>query len=226
MNDFIIASKNRGKIAEIIRILDLENVRLTDLNALGFNDEIEECGSTFIENAVIKAETVFLKYRIPVIADDSGLSVSFLDGGPGVYSSRFAGPGADDRENNELLLEKLKGTEEQERKAWFTCAAVFYYGKGRFSHAEGRLEGIITRTPAGRNGFGYDPLFFIPELGKTMAELSREEKNAVSHRSKAFTALKDAIETYLRASPAFRACPCRGLPKRQHQKPLDYEVEP
>jgi XTP/dITP diphosphohydrolase len=200
LNKFIIASTNSGKIAEIIRILDLDNVELTDLKTIGFNDEIDECGSTFIENALIKAETVFSKYRIPVIADDSGLSVSFLDGEPGVHSARFAGRGAGDRENNELLLEKLEGANDQQRKAWFTCVAVFYYDEGRFCHAEEKIEGVITRLPSGKNGFGYDPLFFIPGFGKTMAELSSEEKNAISHRSKAFKVLKDAIKDYLRTT--------------------------
>ena len=198
MNKLIIASANRGKISEINRILVLEGVRLLDLKTVGFEDQIDECGSTFSENALIKAETVYKMYRVPVISDDSGLSVSFLDGKPGVLSARFAGPGAGDKENNELLLESLKGVDEKDRKAWFTCAAVFYWGDGEYILAEGKVDGVITGEPAGNNGFGYDPLFYIPGLGKTMAELSQEEKNRISHRSRAFKELKSRIEDHYR----------------------------
>lgn len=196
MNKLIIASANSGKISEINRILALEGVRLMDLKTVGFEDHIDECGSTFSENALIKSEAVYYRYRVPVISDDSGLSVSFLNGKPGVLSARFAGPGAGDKENNDLLLEKLKGVDERDRKAWFTCAAVFYWGDGEYFLAEGKIDGVITSSPAGSNGFGYDPLFYIPRLGKTMAELSQEEKNGISHRSQAFKRLKSSIEDY------------------------------
>jgi XTP/dITP diphosphohydrolase len=198
LNKFIIASANSGKIAEINSILKLDNVRISNLRTMGFTGGIDERGSTFVENALIKAEVVFSKYRMPVIADDSGLSVPYLNGRPGVHSARFAGPDAGDRENNELLLEMLRETSDRERKAWFTCVAVFYFGEGKFCQREGKIEGGISRSPAGGNGFGYDPLFFIPGLGKTMAELSPQEKNAISHRAQAFKALKEAIEDYLR----------------------------
>ena len=198
MNKLIIASANSGKISEINRILALEGVRLMDLKTLGFKDCIDECGSTFSENALIKAVEVYYRYHVPVISDDSGLSVSFLNGKPGVLSARFAGPGAGDKENNELLLEKLKGVVERDRKAWFTCAAVFYWGDGEYFLAEGKIDGVITGAPAGSNGFGYDPLFYMPGPGKTMAELSQEEKNGISHRSQAFKRLKISIEDYYR----------------------------
>jgi XTP/dITP diphosphohydrolase len=198
LNKLIIASGNSGKISEIKRILALEGVRLVDLKTAGFKGHIEESGSTFTENALIKAEAVYSRFRIPVISDDSGLSVPFLNGKPGVMSARFAGPGAGDKENNNLLLEKLKGVGKRDRKAWFTCTAVFYWGDGGYFLAEGKIKGVITCSPAGSNGFGYDPLFYIPGQGKTMAELSQEEKNRISHRAKAFKRLKSSIEDYYR----------------------------
>ena len=196
MNKLIIASANSGKISEIKRILVLEGVRLMDLKTVGFEDCINECGSTFSENALIKAEAVYNRYRVPVISDDSGLSVSFLNGKPGVLSARFAGPVAGDKENNQLLLEKLKGVDERDRIACFTCAAVFYWGDEEYFLAEGKIDGVITSSPAGSNGFGYDPLFYIPGMEKTMAELSQEEKNGISHRAQAFNRLKRSIENY------------------------------
>lgn len=199
MNKIIIASRNRGKISEIRKILSLENIEVLDLRALAFNGDIDESGSDFKENALIKAVEVFSRYRLPVLADDSGLSVSYLGGKPGVFSARFAGPEAGDEENNNLLLEKLRGTTEGERKAWFTCAAVFYYDTGRYFYSEGRIDGVITDTPAGMNGFGYDPLFFIPDRGKTMAQLSEDEKNEVSHRAQAFKRINRYIKDYFRS---------------------------
>ena len=198
MNELIIASANIGKISEIHEILSLVGVRLMDLKALGFEEHIDECGATYSKNALIKAETVYSKYRLPVISDDSGLSVPFLNGKPGVLSARFAGPVAGDKENNQLLLEKLKGADASNRKAWFTCAAVFYWGDGEYFSAEKKIDGVITSSLAGSSGFGYDPLFYIPALGKTMAELSKGEKNRISHRAQAFRKLKPGIEDYYR----------------------------
>ena len=199
MNKIIIASKNRGKISEIRKILSMENIEILDLQALAFNGDIDESGSDFKENALIKAGEVFSRYRLTVMADDSGLSVPYLGGKPGVFSARFAGPEAGDEENNNLLLEKLRGTAKGERKAWFTCAAVFYYDNGKYFYSEGRIDGVITHTPAGKNGFGYDPLFFIPAIGKTMAQLTEDEKNEVSHRAQAFKRIKRYIKEYFRS---------------------------
>ncbi len=198
MAEIIIASKNKGKISEIKKILSLKEVELLDLSELSFSSSIEESGITFRENALIKAETVFSLYKIPVIADDSGLSVWCLGGKPGVFSARFAGPDASDEGNNRLLLEKLQGIPDEERTAWFCCAAIFYHSTGKYFVSEGKVDGEITQSPVGKNGFGYDPIFFIPEYGKTMAQLSAHEKNRISHRALAFRGLKKYIEEYLR----------------------------
>ncbi len=172
-----------------------------DLNFVG---PIEESGSTFRENALIKAEVVFNMFRLPVIADDSGLVVPLLDGQPGVFSARFSGPRATDEQNNELLLQKMQGMEGQGRKAWFSCVALFYYAQGEYKVAEGKVHGTIANTPAGSNGFGYDPLFFLPQYGKTMAQLTGEEKNRISHRGNAFRGLRIHIMTFLKNRGADR----------------------
>jgi XTP/dITP diphosphohydrolase len=196
LNKIVIASKNIGKISEIRNILMLENVEFLDLRALDFEENIEESGRTFRENALIKAEAVFGRYGIPVVADDSGLSVGALGGRPGVMSARFSGLRATDKTNNELLLEMLRGVPHKARRASFFCAAVFYHCRGEYLYAEGRVDGFIAMEPAGRNGFGYDPLFYLPDFGKTMAQLPREVKNTISHRSKAFRELGALIRAH------------------------------
>lgn len=193
----IIASKNQGKIREIREILGLEGMEILDLIDLSYSEKIEETGETFLENALIKAERVFNRYRIPVIADDSGLQVKCLNGKPGINSARFSGSKATDESNNLLLLEKMSDLPNEERDAQFICVAVFYYDFGRYCVAEGIVRGSIAHSPAGDTGFGYDPLFIIPELGKTMGELSDDEKNRVSHRALAFRKLKKYIEDYM-----------------------------
>jgi XTP/dITP diphosphohydrolase len=196
LNKIVIASRNSGKVSEIRDILTLEDVEFLDLATLGFEERIEESGRTFRENAVIKAETVFRRYGIPVVADDSGLSVEALGGKPGVMSARFAGPHATDRANNELLLEMLSGVPEEARGAFFFCTAVFCHDRGQYLYADGRVDGLIVKEPSGGFGFGYDPLFFLPDLGKTMAQIPREVKNAVSHRAKAFRELGRLIRLH------------------------------
>lgn len=192
----IIATKNRGKSREIKEILKVDSVRYLDLNDLDFKDEIVEYGKSFEENALIKATSVFDRYGIPVIADDSGLEVDVLNGRPGVYSARYAGEYATDRENNELLLSELSKVPDIERKARFVCVAVFYYDRDRYAVETGEVEGYITYNPVGINGFGYDPIFYLPEFKKTMAELSSKEKNRISHRGQAFRRLKDHVKEY------------------------------
>jgi len=191
LNKIIIASKNKGKISEIVNIMSIDGLVFTDLNELGFEEEIEENGSTFLENALIKAERIYKVYNIPVISDDSGLIVDWLNGKPGVYSARFAGEKATDEENSLLLLSKMKGIPFEKRSARFVCISVFYYGSQKYFSARGSIEGIIANSPAGNNGFGYDPIFFIPTYSITMAELSTAEKNKISHRANAFKVLKE-----------------------------------
>ena len=188
----IFASKNAGKIREVKKILggaEIELISLLDLNDL---TEIKETGSTFEENAKIKAAEVFNKYKIPSIGDDSGLSVEQLFGAPGVYSARFAGLGANDDDNNRKLLRELEKFNEPHH-AKYICLAVYFDGEN-FTAAEGEVKGIIIKKPRGNNGFGYDP-FFVPDgYTQTMGELPLEEKNKISHRSKAFYNLKNTLK--------------------------------
>jgi len=199
-NRIVIASKNSGKVREIHGILSSTSPRIEilDLTELSYAEKIDEIGNNFIENAIIKAKAVYVKFKLPVIADDSGLCVEALGGRPGVFSARFAGPYATDEENNRLLIEKMKNVREKDRKAWFSCVAVFYYAENRYFSCEGRVYGVIAEKPVGRGGFGYDPLFYLPSYGKTMAQLKSAEKNSISHRGKAFRALKKYIDEYFR----------------------------
>jgi len=189
---------NSGKVREIRAIIGSvrPEMEILDLTELPYAEKIDETGNSFKENALIKAKAVYTEFKLPVVADDSGLCVEALDGLPGVLSARFAGPNATDEENNRLLIEKLKNVREEERKAWFSCAAVFYYAENRYIHCEGRVWGVIAEQPRGSDGFGYDPLFYLPSFGKTMAQLKSSEKNRISHRGKAFRALKKHIEEY------------------------------
>jgi XTP/dITP diphosphohydrolase len=195
--ELLIASRNRGKVAEIREILSMKNVHIRDLHELGFEGDIEESGDTFEENALIKARAVFRRYGRPVIADDSGLVVPYLDGEPGVRSARYAGPNATDTQNNDLLLSRLRDAEGKEREAFFRCVAVFYIGPEQYRIAEGTVRGIITTELHGTGGFGYDPLFHVAQYGRTMAQLADAQKNAVSHRGMAFRTLKRYVSAYL-----------------------------
>ncbi|HID95594.1 MAG TPA: XTP/dITP diphosphatase [Candidatus Latescibacteria bacterium] len=186
----VLATRNKGKIQEIRDVLADLGIQLSSLDDCGSVAELIEKGGTLEENAMHKALTVARQLRLPALADDSGLEVDHLKGGPGVFSSRFAGDGASDEENNEKLLEALKGVPAQKRGAAFRCVMVLAMPDGRFWTAEGRCEGRIAEVPTGTGGFGYDPLFFVPELGKTFAELRPEVKNRISHRAKALIKIR------------------------------------
>ncbi|MGQ9615295.1 MAG: RdgB/HAM1 family non-canonical purine NTP pyrophosphatase [Spirochaetota bacterium] len=189
----LIASRNRGKVVELKEILGFPEVEFLDLNQVSFSGRIKEVGLTFEENALIKGEAIYREYHIPVLADDSGLVVPSLRGLPGIYSARFAGEGAGDDENIKLLLYKMKGYTDELREAWFYCAAVFYYAPERYFLATGTVYGKITEEPSGDRGFGYDPVFYLPEYEKTMAQLQHEEKNRISHRARALGKLRELI---------------------------------
>lgn len=193
----VLASGNPGKIREIQALLaDHPIVPQADF-ALG---DAEEIGTTFVENAIIKARHAALHSGLPAIADDSGLVVDALDGAPGVYSARYAGPGGSDQDNLQKLLQELDGVPETERSARFICVLAFMRHAADPTPvlAQGVWEGRIMTRPAGGNGFGYDPVFWVPTHGCASAELAPEVKNALSHRGQALrslTAMLKAIET-------------------------------
>ena len=194
----VLASGNRGKIREIQALLAPHGVRVLPQTAFAV-PETEETAPTFVENALLKARNAARHSGLPALADDSGLEVDALAGAPGVYSARYAGPGADDRLNNAKLLETLEGFEGEERRARFRCVLVFLrhpYDPSPLI-AEGTWEGLIATEPRGKGGFGYDPLFYLPELGRTAAELPPEEKNRLSHRGQALRQLLERWPVHL-----------------------------
>ena len=188
MKEIIFASKNEGKVKEVRHILNGINAEIISLNDVGFKDEIAETEDTFEGNARIKAEAIYNKFKLPTIADDSGIIAIQLGNEPGVYSARYAGENASDEENNKKLLEKLRTFPEPHRGK-FICAAVYFFGDD-FITTRGEVEGIIIREARGTNGFGYDPLFLPDGFDKTTAELPPKIKNKISHRFKAFNQLK------------------------------------
>ena len=185
----VLASGNAGKLAEIARILEDLDITVVPQSEFGVTDA-DETGTTFVENALIKARHAVEATGLPAIADDSGICVDALDGRPGVYSARYAGPGATDQSNNERLLAELDGVPDEQRGAAFHCVACFVAPDvDEPVIAEGEWRGRILHERRGEGGFGYDPLFFLPELGKSSAELSPQEKNARSHRGQAIAEL-------------------------------------
>ncbi|MDO8670388.1 MAG: RdgB/HAM1 family non-canonical purine NTP pyrophosphatase [Dehalococcoidia bacterium] len=185
MNKLLIATRNPGKFGEYIQLLAGVPFDLTSLDREGIDADVEETGNTFEENAILKA-TVYAKASgLLTLADDSGLEVDALAGEPGVYSARYAGPGASDEDRVRFLLDKLAGVPEQRRAAHFRCAIAIVDPVCLLKVVEGRLDGTLTTEGRGSNGFGYDPIFYVPDLDRTVAELSAAEKNAVSHRARA-----------------------------------------
>ncbi len=186
----VLASGNRGKIEEIQSIL--QPLAWQVLPQSDFQvEEAEETGLSFVENAIIKARNAALHCNLPAIADDSGLEVDALSGEPGIYSSRFAGINATDRQNLEKLLEQLAGKGDEERSARFRCVMVFMRHAKDPSPviAEGSWEGRILTKPSGEGGFGYDPVFWVPEMSCSAAQLAKQDKNSISHRGRALAAL-------------------------------------
>ena len=185
MKKFIVATRNNGKLQEIREILADFDYEVLSVEEAGINKEIEENGTTFEENALIKAHDIWQMTGETVMADDSGLEVEYLNGAPGIYSSRFAGDGATDNDRNKKLLELLEGVPFEKRKARFVCAiAVIHPDESNFI-VRGTCEGYIALKPEGINGFGYDPLFYMPEFGMTTAQMKPEQKHNISHRGKA-----------------------------------------
>jgi XTP/dITP diphosphohydrolase len=193
---FILASHNKGKLAEMQKILGELGVEVVLQSDLGLDLEPEEDGATFTENARIKARAVMEASGLPAIADDSGLCVDALNGAPGVYSARYGGEGLDDRGRYMLLLQTMRG--QTTRAAHFTCAIACAFPNGDTITAEGQAPGTIAFAPMGENGFGYDPVFFVPDKAKTFAQLTQEEKAEISHRGKALREFTAKLETYLK----------------------------
>lgn len=189
--EIIFATQNSGKINEVKSILGNGNIKLLSLDEFENVPEVVESGDTFEENAKIKAVVIFNKYKIPVIADDSGIVVEQLNGQPGVYSARYAGEEATDEENNNKLLMELSNYPEP-HFAKFVCCAVFYNGNQFFTEF-GEIKGRIIKSPRGKNGFGYDPIFVPEGYSNTSAELDSDKKNSISHRAIAFNKLKNII---------------------------------
>ncbi len=191
--EVVIASNNQHKIVEIKSILGNYFANFYSLKEKNIDIEIEENGKTFFDNALIKAKTISKLTGLPALGDDTGLMVDALDGAPGVYSARFAGPEHDDDANNTLLLKKLDGVKN--RTARFETVIVLYYPDDTYVTAKGVAEGEIAEKRCGTRGFGYDSLFYSYDLGKTFAEGSLEEKNSISHRGRALKQLKTILET-------------------------------
>lgn len=192
MSTIVLASRNKGKIKELAVLLEPFGVTVKGLDAYPEIGEIEETGSTFAENALIKAATVSEITGCIAVADDSGLEVDYLNGEPGVYSARYseeANSPATDARNTQKVLEKMKGVPEKNRTCRFISVMAAAAPDKRHILAEGKWEGILAFEPKGTNGFGYDPVFFDPAIEKTAAEMAPEEKNARSHRAKACSEL-------------------------------------
>ena len=190
----VLASKNEKKLREMDEILSSLGIEVISEAQAGVDVEVEETGTTFEENSLLKAKAVMEASGLPAIADDSGLCVDVLGGAPGVYSARYGGPELDDTGRYRLLLENMKG---QPRGARFVSVITCCFPNGDVLTARGECPGTIAFAPMGEGGFGYDPVFFLPKLKKTFAQLTPEEKNAISHRGLALRAFREKLEEYL-----------------------------
>ena len=191
----VLASKNQKKLKEMSDILSQLGVEVVLQSQVGVDVDVEETGTTFEENSLLKAKAVMEASGLPAIADDSGLCVDALNGAPGVYSARYGGPELDDVGRYRLLLENMRG--QSPRTARFVSVITCCFPGGDVLTARGECEGTIAYAPMGEGGFGYDPVFFLPQLKKTFAQLSAEEKNAISHRGKALHAFEGQLKDYL-----------------------------
>lgn len=193
----IFATSNEGKMKEVRMILQELNVPVLSMKEVGITAEIEENGSSFAENAKIKAQAIQKLHGAIVLADDSGLEIDYLDKAPGIYSARFMGEDTSYDIKNRAILEKLQGVPDEKRTARFVCVIAAALPDGRTVTSEGVMEGRIGYEIAGENGFGYDPIFYLPEFGCTSAEISPEQKNEISHRGKALVKMKELLKEYL-----------------------------
>ena len=194
---FVLASQNKHKLTEMQSILSAHGVEVVLQSDMGLHVDVEETGETFAENAMLKAQAVMKASGLPAIADDSGVCVDALNGAPGVYSARYGGPELDDAGRYRLLLSNMHGAKT--RAAHFTSAIACVFPNGDTLEAQGICPGTIAFAPQGDGGFGYDPVFFLPELRKTYAQLTPEEKAAVSHRGKALEIFDGKLREYLKS---------------------------
>ena len=194
--DFILATNNMKKLAEMQRILSPLGINVVTAKALGIElEDVEETGTTFEENARLKAIAACKETNMPAIADDSGLCVDYLNGAPGIFSARFSGEHGNDEKNNDLLLEKLKGVEPEQRTAHYACAICCVFPNGKEITVRGECNGTIGFERDGNAGFGYDPLFLVN--GRSFGRYTAEEKDKISHRGNALRKLKAELEKYI-----------------------------
>lgn len=198
MRKIIFATGNEGKMKEIRMILADLPVEVLSMKEAGIHTDIVEDGKTFEENALIKAKAIHELTGEFVLADDSGLEVDYMDKAPGVYSARFLGEDTSYDVKNQYIIDQLKEAKGEERSARFVCVIAAVFPDGHTQTCRGTIEGEIGYAPAGENGFGYDPIFYVPEYGCSTAELTPEVKNKISHRGKALEAMKEIIAGYLR----------------------------
>ena len=196
LNTIVLATQNRDKREELQEALSEFTVKILSLNDFPFIGEIEEVGKTLLENSMIKAKTVHNLTQLPVIADDTGLEVEALNGAPGIYSARYAGEDVTYEDNVNKLLAEMENIPLENRKAQFRTV-ISFVDKDRELWTEGRIKGIIGESAKGKNGFGYDPVFFVPELEKTFSELSIGEKNRISHRGLAMKKFRILLREYI-----------------------------
>lgn len=194
MRKIIFATTNEGKMKEIRMILGDLNYEILSLKEIHFEGEIVEDGKTFEENAIIKAKKIMEMTGEIVLADDSGLEVDYLDKAPGIYSARFLGEETSYDVKNQYIIDQLKDAKEEERSARFVCAIACAFPSGDIKTTRGTIEGRIGYDIEGENGFGYDPIFYLPEYNMTTAQLSAEQKNKISHRGKALEAMKQVLQ--------------------------------
>ena len=191
----VLASKNRHKLEEISKITEKFHMELVLQSDLGVYIDVEENGTSFEENSFIKAEAVMKATGLPALADDSGIAVDALNGEPGIYSARYGfDESLDDWGRLELLLKNTEQVPDGQRQAKFVCVITMVTPEGQTIQARGEIHGELTREPRGENGFGYDPIFFYPPLGRTTAELSPQEKNEVSHRANALKVFYEKLK--------------------------------
>ena len=192
MKRIVLATKNKGKIKEMRELLAPMNIEVLSLADFSPVDDAEENGATFAENAMLKARYYFAHTGTPCLADDSGLEVDALGGRPGVYSARYSGEDATDAANNAKVLREMEGIEKDKRTARFRCAMAFV-GEGVELTTDGTCEGTLLTEERGQGGFGYDPIFYVPKFDRTLAEMSSDEKNSISHRGAAVRKMADLI---------------------------------